>query len=88
MKRAGAVMMGASGGWAGFCQACAEVRRVGVFTNQFMMVAAAQPPKPGITRDADGKFTWHLDPKPGEKREMPLRVSIEHSLDLPVFGVD
>jgi hypothetical protein len=53
-----------------------------------MMVAAAQPPKPGITRDADGKFTWHLDPKPGEKREMPLRVSIEHSLDLPVFGVD
>jgi hypothetical protein len=48
--------MGAGGGLAGFRQARAEVQRVGVFTNQFMMVVAAQPLKPSIARDADGKF--------------------------------
>lgn len=50
--------------------------------------AAAQPPKVGIARDADGKITWRLDLKPGEKRELPLRFSIEHPADLPVTGVE
>jgi len=50
--------------------------------------AAAQPPKPGIARDAEGKLTWRFDLKPGEKRELPLRFSIEHPADLPVTGVE
>lgn len=50
--------------------------------------AAAQPPKPGIARDADGKLTWRFDLKPGEKRELPLKFSIEHPADLPVTGVE
>ncbi|MEY4489063.1 MAG: hypothetical protein RIQ79_1571, partial [Verrucomicrobiota bacterium] len=50
--------------------------------------AAAQPPKVGIARDADGKLTWRLDLKPGEKRELPLRFSIEHPADLSVSGVE
>ncbi|MFA6290018.1 MAG: mucoidy inhibitor MuiA family protein [Opitutaceae bacterium] len=50
--------------------------------------AAAQPPKLGIARDSDGKLTWRLDLKPGEKRELPLKFSIEHPADLPVTGVD
>lgn len=50
--------------------------------------AAAQPPKLGIARDADGKLTWRLDLKPGEKREIPLKFSIEHPADLPVTGVE
>jgi len=50
--------------------------------------AAAQPPKLGIARDADGKLTWRLDLKPGEKRELPLKFSIEHPADLPVTGVE
>ena len=50
--------------------------------------ANAQPPKLGIARDADGKLTWRLDLKPGEKRELPLRFSIEHPADLPVTGVE
>ncbi|MBC8011348.1 MAG: mucoidy inhibitor MuiA family protein [Burkholderiales bacterium] len=50
--------------------------------------AAALPPKLGISRDADGKLTWRLDLKPGEKRELPLRFSIEHPADLPVTGVE
>lgn len=50
--------------------------------------AAALPPKLGISRDADGKLTWRLDLKPGQKRELPLRFSIEHPADLPVTGVE
>ncbi|MCS6242252.1 MAG: mucoidy inhibitor MuiA family protein [Opitutus sp.] len=50
--------------------------------------AAAQPPKAGIARDATGKITWRLDLKPGEKREIPLKFSIEHPADLPVTGVE
>jgi uncharacterized protein (TIGR02231 family) len=50
--------------------------------------AAAQPPKLGIVRDAAGKLTWCLDLKPGEKREIPLKFSIEHPADLPVTGVE
>lgn len=50
--------------------------------------AAVRPPKPGIARDADGKLTWRFDLKPGEKRELPLRFSIEHPADLPVIGIE
>jgi len=50
--------------------------------------AAALPPKAGVVRDADGRIEWRLDLKPGEKRELPLRFSIEHPADLPVTGVD
>jgi uncharacterized protein (TIGR02231 family) len=50
--------------------------------------AAAQPPKLGIARDSEGKLTWRLDFKPGEKREIPLRFSIEHPADLPVTGIE
>lgn len=50
--------------------------------------AAAQPPKVGISRDADGKIIWRYDLKPGEKREIPLKFSIEHPADLPVTGVE
>jgi uncharacterized protein (TIGR02231 family) len=50
--------------------------------------AAAQPPRVGTARDAEGKLTWRFDLKPGEKRELPLRFSIEHPSDLPVTGVE
>ncbi len=50
--------------------------------------AAVQPPKAGIARDAEGKLTWRFDLKPGEKREIPLKFSIEHPADLPVTGVE
>lgn len=50
--------------------------------------AAAQPPKVGIARDAEGKLTWRFDLKPGEKREFPFKFSIEHPADLAVSGVE
>ena len=46
--------------------------------------------KPGreVTREEEGKLVWRLDLKPGEKREIPLKFSIEHPADLPVTGVE
>lgn len=41
-----------------------------------------------VTREEDGKLVWRLDLKPGEKREIPLKFSIEHPADLPVSGVE
>ncbi len=50
--------------------------------------AAAEPPRAGIARDAEGRLIWRLDLKPGEKRELALKFSIEHPADLPVTGVE
>jgi uncharacterized protein (TIGR02231 family) len=50
--------------------------------------AAAAPPRAGIARDGEGRLTWRLDLKPGEKRELALKFSIEHPADLPVTGVE
>lgn len=50
--------------------------------------AAERPGRPGIARDAEGRLAWCLDLKPGEKRELPLRFSIEHPAELPVTGVE
>ena len=50
--------------------------------------AATQPPRTGVSRDADGKLLWRLDLKAGEKLEIPVKFSIEHPADLPVTGVE
>ncbi|HVU22936.1 MAG TPA: mucoidy inhibitor MuiA family protein [Opitutus sp.] len=38
--------------------------------------------------EADGTLTWSLDLKPGEKRELPLKFSIEYPNDLPGAGLE
>ncbi len=41
-----------------------------------------------ITRDAEGKFTWTIDLKPGETREVPFKFTVEHPADLPLAGLE
>lgn len=41
-----------------------------------------------ITREPEGRLAWRLELKPGEKREIPLKLSIEHPADLVVTGID
>lgn len=41
-----------------------------------------------ITREPEGRLAWRLELKPGEKREIPLKLSIEHPADLAVTGID
>jgi uncharacterized protein (TIGR02231 family) len=41
-----------------------------------------------VTREADGKLVWRLDLKPGEKREITLKFSVEHPADVTVTGLE
>jgi len=50
-------------------------------------VGAKENPKE-VTREEDGKLVWRLDLKPGEKREVPLKFSVEYPADLNVSGLE
>jgi len=41
-----------------------------------------------ITRDAEGRLVWRVDMKAGEKRDFPLKVSIDYPSDVTVSGLD
>lgn len=41
-----------------------------------------------VSREEDGKLVWRLDLKPGEKREIPLKVSVDHPADVQVVGLN
>ena len=38
--------------------------------------------------DDEGKLTWNLDLKPGEKRELTVKFTVEHPKDIVVDGLD
>ena len=50
-------------------------------------VGTKEKPK-DVTREEDGKLVWRLDIKPGEKREIPLKFTIEYPGDLNVSGLE
>jgi uncharacterized protein (TIGR02231 family) len=41
-----------------------------------------------VTREADGKLVWRVDLKAGEKREIPLKFSVEYPGDVQVTGLE
>ena len=41
-----------------------------------------------VTREEDGKLVWRVNLKPGEKREFPVKVSVEHPGDMAVTGLN
>lgn len=50
-------------------------------------ISSATAPKE-ISREAAGILAWRIDLKPGEKREVPIKLTIEHPADLTVTGLD
>jgi uncharacterized protein (TIGR02231 family) len=50
-------------------------------------IGTAAAPKE-VSREDDGKLVWRLDLKPGEKREITLKVSIDHPADIEVVGLN
>ncbi len=48
------------------------------------------PDKPGreVTREEGSQLVWRVDLKPGEKREIPLKFSVEYPNDLAVTGLE
>lgn len=41
-----------------------------------------------ITREADGRLAWKLELKPGEKREIPLKFSVDYPNEVTVAGLE
>jgi uncharacterized protein (TIGR02231 family) len=59
-----------------------------VSRHEDVVVALIAPPSNAITKDEDGVITWQLTLAPGEERKLPLKISVEHPSDLPVFGLE
>jgi uncharacterized protein (TIGR02231 family) len=60
---------------------------VKVITPQEKDLGTPASPKE-VTREEDGKLVWRLSMKAGEKRELSLKLSIEHPTDLAVTGLE
>jgi uncharacterized protein (TIGR02231 family) len=58
---------------------------VKVLTPQEKEIGTTASPKE-VTREEDGKLVWRVTLKPGEKRDFPLKLSIEHPIDMAVTG--
>lgn len=41
-----------------------------------------------VTREENNTLVWRIDMKPGEKREIPVKFSVEHPGDIQVSGLD
>jgi uncharacterized protein (TIGR02231 family) len=64
-----------------------EKIEVNLLTPDEKDVGTKENPK-DVTREEDGKLVWRLDLKPAEKREVPLKFSVEYPADLNVAGLE
>jgi len=62
--------------------------QVPVSRHEKIVVKILAPDESEAKPDADGIIKWNLSLKPGEKREVPLKFSIEYPNDLPVTGLE
>jgi uncharacterized protein (TIGR02231 family) len=60
---------------------------VKLLTPQEKEIGTPASPKE-VTREEDGKLVWRISLKPSEKREFPLKLSIEHPIDMAVTGLE
>jgi uncharacterized protein (TIGR02231 family) len=56
--------------------------------NEKITVELVAPPARDIRKDDDGTIVWTLELKPGEKRELPLKIAVEYPTDFPVEGLE
>ncbi|HXC02291.1 MAG TPA: mucoidy inhibitor MuiA family protein [Opitutaceae bacterium] len=62
--------------------------QVPVSRNEKIVVTVLAPDAADVKPDADGTLKWTLDLNPGEKRELPLKFSIEYPADAIVAGLE
>jgi uncharacterized protein (TIGR02231 family) len=62
--------------------------QVPVSRNEKIVVTIAEPTEDEAKREADGTVKWTLDLQPGEKRELPLKFSVEYPSDIRVTGLE
>ncbi len=51
-------------------------------------VAQLAPEPKTLKPDAQGVLTWTFELKPGEKRELPLKLSVTYPRDFPISGLE
>jgi uncharacterized protein (TIGR02231 family) len=61
--------------------------QVPVSRNEKVVVTVLAPDATDVKPDADGTLKWTLNLKPGEKRELPLKFSIDNPAELTVAGL-
>ncbi len=59
-----------------------------VSRHERIVVKQLAPDERHMKPDAGGTLKWTLELKPGEKRELPLKFSVEHPADFPVAGLE
>jgi uncharacterized protein (TIGR02231 family) len=62
--------------------------QVPVSRHEKIVVKVLAPDAKDAKPDAAGLLKWVLTLAPGEKRELPLKVSVEYPADLPVTGLE
>lgn len=62
--------------------------QVPVSRNEKIVVKVLAPDVKTAKPDDGGKLTWTLDLKPGEKRDLTVKFTIEHPKDVTVEGLD
>jgi uncharacterized protein (TIGR02231 family) len=62
--------------------------QIPVSRHEKIIVKVLAPSERELKPDAEGRLKWTLSLNPGEKRELPLKFSVEHPNDLPVEGLE
>jgi uncharacterized protein (TIGR02231 family) len=62
--------------------------QVPVSRNEKIVVAVQAPPEQEAKPDADGKLRWTLDLKPGEKRDLAVKFTVDYPTDVKVDGLE
>ena len=59
-----------------------------VSRHEKIIVKQITPDERQLKPDSEGVLKWTFELKPGEKRDLPLKFSVEHPNDLPVIGLE
>lgn len=62
--------------------------QVPVSRNEKIVVKVQAPPEKEVKPDAEGLLKWTLDLKPGEKRELTVKFTVEYPSDVQVDGLE
>jgi uncharacterized protein (TIGR02231 family) len=59
-----------------------------VSRNEKIVAKLLSPVTREMTQEPGGLLSWTFELKPGEKREIPLKISVTHPVDMPVSGLE
>ncbi|MCF7688000.1 MAG: mucoidy inhibitor MuiA family protein [Cephaloticoccus sp.] len=62
--------------------------QVPVSRNEKIVVKVLAPAEKDVKPDAEGKLKWTLDLKPGEKRELTVKFTIDYPMDVNISGLE